>query len=471
MNAKCMIKILVAISLVFCAKPVAYSQEEYDKTKTIKHVKEQKISLTLEQAIKLALKANRKLIGVGYSLKNRELSINSAESEFELKILPTVHAGVADHIESSGAGISLEKKLPFGARSSLFSSIGRSDDENTGEVGLSLDIPLLRGFGGEINKDPIMSSQFALRTAERSLYITKVSTVLETVTAVYNIIKQEALVKLFETATAQLDKHVKTARIKESVGLATPMDIFRAEIRIKDSENSLNLARESLRDAKDRLKLILSIPLEKTINVSAPLEYVATDINLNNAIAIAHNNRIELKQAEDVIKETIRRSAIAKNNLLPDLNLVMHYERYGSSDDFSRSMHLNEDRWGIRFVSATDFARTAENIAYKQSLTNIKAVCLNLEIKKDEIEREVRRQLESLRKAKDRVVIKKEQIRQAEGKLSLSKIKFNYDMASNFDVIEAETELARARSNLIAEQTEYIVGKYRVRATLGTLID
>jgi outer membrane protein TolC len=43
-------------------------------------------------------------------------------------------------------------------------------------------------------------------------------------------------------------------------------------------------------------------------------------------------------------------------------------------------------------------------------------------------------------------------------------------MANNFDLIEAETELQEARTNLLAAKIEYIVGTYRLRAALGTLI-
>jgi outer membrane protein TolC len=44
-------------------------------------------------------------------------------------------------------------------------------------------------------------------------------------------------------------------------------------------------------------------------------------------------------------------------------------------------------------------------------------------------------------------------------------------MANNFDVIEAESELQEARLNLLAAQIESIVGMYRLRAAIGTLID
>jgi len=43
-------------------------------------------------------------------------------------------------------------------------------------------------------------------------------------------------------------------------------------------------------------------------------------------------------------------------------------------------------------------------------------------------------------------------------------------MADNFDVIESESELENAKVNLLSAGTEYIVGTYKLRSVLGTLI-
>ena len=71
----------------------------------------------------------------------------------------------------------------------------------------------------------------------------------------------------------------------------------------------------------------------------------------------------------------------------------------------------------------------------------------------------------------DRIRIRKEQIDQAEGRLALAKVQFRHGKTDNFDVIEAETEYQRAKANMLAVETDYIVGAFRMRAYLGTLIE
>ncbi len=431
----------------------------------------QAIHLTLEEAISLALRANRTLCRSTAGLESQRLSLSSVRSAFDLKIRPSGTAGYADDGETFGAGVSLEKTFDIGIRASLGPEFEKSESLYSGKIGLSLNIPLLRGFGRKATADPVARSEFALRTAERSLYQTQNNVLLDTVAAVYEIIRQKQLLRIFETQVRGLKAHAKTAAVKEKVGLATPLDVYRAEIRLKDVEDSLTLAWESLRNGEDRLKLILAMTMERPIDVSAPLEFETIRISLEKAVKIALDHRVEMEQTEDEIREARRRSDVAKQNILPQLDLVFGYDRHAFSEHFGGSMGFDEDRWSIRLVSNTDLARTSEKTAFRQSLITIRTARLNLKATQAGIQREVRRQLSSLSKSEERIRIREAQIRQAKGKLALAKIKFNHAMADNSDIIEAETELQNAEVSLLSVNIEYIVGTYRLRAVLGTLFE
>ena len=65
------------------------------------------------------------------------------------------------------------------------------------------------------------------------------------------------------------------------------------------------------------MKLVLAMPLEIPIDVSAPLDTEPVTIDLDDAIEIALENRVELKRAEDEMQEAKRRSRVAKHNFCP----------------------------------------------------------------------------------------------------------------------------------------------------------
>ena len=246
--------------------------------------------------------------------------------------------------------------------------------------------------------------------------------------------------------------------------------VYRAKISIKEAEDNLIRTQKSLADAKDRLKLILAIDLSMDVQVTAPVEYEQVILKQEQALEIALANRVELRQAKDSMDEAIRKSKIAKHSLWPDFNLIMDYERAGTAEDFSQSTDFEENIWSVSLTGGSSWPKTAEKAAFNQSLISIKTERLRLELKRDEIQREVRGQLEVLKKAENSIKIRQEQIKTAEGKLALAKVKFRHAMADNFDVIESETELENAKVNLLSARTEYIVGTYKIRSVLGTLI-
>ncbi|MEE8554053.1 MAG: TolC family protein, partial [Desulfobacterales bacterium] len=149
---------------------------------------------------------------------------------------------------------------------------------------------------------------------------------------------------------------------------------------------------------------------------------------------------------------------------------ILDYERAGTSEDFNQSTDFEENIWSVSLTGSSSWPKTAEKAAFSQSLIRVKTERLKLELKRDEIQREVRGQFELLKKTENSIKIRQEQIKTAEGKLALAKVKFRHAMADNFDVIESETELENAKVNLLSAGTEYIVGTYKMRSVLGTLI-
>jgi outer membrane protein len=466
--------ILIALSTVTDASLSADTKTETIPAET---GVENRIPITLDQAINIALGANRGIIFSANTVANSELSLEAAESEFGVKFVPTVGTSVSDtgsasdtesNVNVNGA---VEKKFTFGPRGSIGPRVVRFDSgEYTTGIGVSLNIPLFKGFGREYNLNRVDTSSHSLRNSRHSHYLQRDRTVVDTVSAVYDIVQQKHLDKLYRTQIEMYQGHEKTATIKEKAGLASSIDVYRAKISIKDAEDNLSRTQKSLADAKDRLKLILAVPLSMDIKVTAPIEYEPVTLKQEQAFEIALANRVELRQAKDSMDEAIRKSKIAKHSLWPDFNLIMDYQRVGTAEDFSQSTDFEENIWSVSLTGGSSWPRTAEKAAFSQSLIIVKTERLKLELKRDEIQREVRGQLEVLKEAQNSIKIRQEQIKTAEGKLALAKIKFRHAMADNFDVIESESELENAKVNLLSARTEYIVGTYKMRSVLGTLI-
>jgi len=431
--------------------------------------------MQLEDLLQRALQANRTLQENALLVESSRYSRQSAESDFALKFQPSANFGISGSNTTSeqtrGISGKISRKNSLGIEASVTPSISYREDSGTVTgLGARLSIPLFRGFGREYNYDALYAADFSLATATRNMYLSEVEIVLETVGLVYEVLRQQELVKLFSFQKQRFEGHVHRARIMEATGLSSPIDTYRARIRLSDVREQLTIAREKYRSSLDRLKVLLAYPVESTLTPQAPLSYSPTRISEAKAIGIALENRIELEQSEADFLEAERKSKVAKRGLLPDINLVGTYRKSAFSDDFTGFDPDSDEFWSLGLTSSTDFSRSREKAAYQQSLLEKRRRQLQKQSRKDEIISEVKSRLDALKQEEQRIALREDQIIQARGKMRLAEIKFAHGMGDNFDLVESETEFLRAKTNLLSEKIGYIVGQYRLRAALGTLL-
>lgn len=432
--------------------------------------------MNLDQILQRVLQANRSIQQNILRVQTNQYALRSAESDFDWKVQPVANLGLSRSEDSTeqatGVSSEIRKKNSLGIEASLAPSIAYVKDSGSSSgVGVSLSVPLLRGFGREYNYDAVRAADFALATSTRNVYLTEVDTVLETVTLVYEILRQQELVNLYSSQDKRLQGHVATAQLMETTGLSSPIDTYRAQIRLKDVQEQLTVAQQQYSASLDRLKVLLAFPMKTRLVVAAPLSYKPTRIKEEEAEKIALKNRMEIVQAAADLSEASRKSRVAKKNLLPNLKLVATYRKNTFLDGLDSSELYYGDYWSVGLTSDTDFARTVEKSSFQQSLLQVRRVKLQQQDRRDTILAEVKARLTALEQEEHRIQLRREQIVQARGKMRLADIKFSHGMADNFDLIESETELQRAKSNLLSEKTSYIVGQYRLRAVLGTLLE
>lgn len=398
----------------------------------------------------------------------------SAGSDYELRIVPGASAGASggdgDASGRVGFGLGLKKKTSIGTALSVDPATRREDGTYRTGVDATLQQPLLRGRGEEPTLSPLRGAEYSVRTSRRSLYQLETDTVVRTVGAVYRVVEQRELVRVTEESVQRLRGHAEAAKARERAGLSDPMDAYRAGIQLAQAEDSLTTVRESLQDALDALKIILALPLAEAVDVEAPVSYQQTGPTEEEAAAAAGANRVELLQADDAVREAERLARLARNRLLPELNLVLSYSRYAEGETFGDGASFDKDSWSASLKSSTPLGRTAESAAYEQQLLAVASAVRAREQKRDAIVRQVRSEQRALQRALQRIDIQKERTRQAEGQLELAKLKQRHGMANNFDIIDAESSLRQAQGAHLGAVTDYIAGTWRLRGAMGTLL-
>lgn len=431
--------------------------------------------LGLADVMQRVRSGNRFLLQNELVIQGNRYARSTAEEAFDWKIQPVANLGFSKNTDSSArsTGVSgmISKKSSLGIATTLSPSVAYVEGGGVSSgVGLSLSVPLFRGFGKAYNYDTLYSADYALESSRRELSLAEVLKVLEAIRLSYEVVRQQSLKTMYRDQARRLQRHVVTIQLMERTGLGNQIDTYRVKIRQKDVQNQLAVARLAFKVALDRLKVLLALPSATVIRIEIPLTYEETKIGLVEAQEIASRHRLEREQSRSDLLEARRKSGVARERISPVLNLVASYRKNSFLEGLEGTQSFAGDYWSIGLRSDTDVARSSERAAYRQSLVTVRRRELQVENQDDLITIEVKKRLDALEKEAASIALRREQIVQARGKMRLAEIKFTHGMGNNFDFIEADGELLQARANLLRATVNYIVGQYQLRAGLGTLL-
>ncbi len=457
--------------LIFlCLVVPAWGQEECREVN-------ERLVLNLEAALSRALNYNRQLIGTTENITNSQYQIQIADAAFDLGISPNseagYHGGSNDVGFDIGGGVNLSKQFKEGFSVSFAPKFIKSQNHYASNFNVMFKMPLLRGFGKDYQLAGIRGAEFAMRSARRNLYVAQIQLIIKTITALYDVIKAKKAVELSDESHQRISTYYQAAKLKEKIGLSDALDVYRAEIELRQAQDTLTGAQERLQELEDALRDILALPMDTEFDVEVHLTYRQNNIEIDKAVDLALKNRTEIDQGIDVWRESYRLAALAKKDLLPELNLEFNYNSHGKHEFLTRSFRSrNRDgSFNIGFTTSTDFDPLGDQIAYDQSMTAINNAARDLEQTKANLTLEVKKTVRQLERSNKRILLQEEQIHSTQGELHLAKLKFDRGMANNFDVIQAEKNFRNAEQTYWTALIDHIIGEYQLLAAIGLLID
>ena len=433
------------------------------------------IVLDLASALEIALTYNQTLQEADENLRKAQIGVMLAESEFHIKISPRgdigyTGGGRAGYGGTIGGGVDIKKRFAYGTVLTISPAIIKASHEYQSLIQASLTQPLFRGFGREYTLSPVYSSMYGWRTAQRMQYLAEVNLMMQVILSVYDVVREENLVRIDEESATRLRSFKDATKAKESIGLSDALDVFRAESELNLAQEALNGSLDRYQMAKEKLTEILGLEPNQEFTIKASLEYHENTLPFDNAVEIALSQRIELDQAQDQNENASRLTFIAKENIRPELNLVLDYTSSARDEVFTETWsNKRENKWGIGFTTSTSLDRTREIAAYEESLIGEAAAKRAYLISQNNIILDIKKIYRQLSRAKEKIELQNKQVKTAEGELRLAKVKFDRGLANNFDLIQAEKRHRQAQGTYISAVIDYKVGEFKLLHALGRL--
>jgi outer membrane protein TolC len=263
----------------------------------------------------------------------------------------------------------------------------------------------------------------------------------------------------------------EASEARMAVGLASKLDVFRAELQASQTEDALVQAQASLDESKENFRLLLGLP------AGAPVEPAASTLDeaevelapVEEMVATAFRHRPELEEARDQIDDARRTASLAKQNLLPQLDLTVAVSRLGFGPSFGDSLDTGDTQLNVFLSTSYPLERSADRANRAISELEVDAQRRALQQREQDVEAEVRSAVRNIERIRKSVELQKKSVEFSEQQLRLASLRYQRGLASNFDVVEAEGSLVTARSALVGLLTDLQVARVQLLRVLGTL--
>jgi outer membrane protein TolC len=308
------------------------------------------VSLTLEDSIVKALKNN---LNVAAEVINPELA-SASVSRAKQYFMPTFQVDLTGNrmeqlstwslqntgtyiTKSTGSTAGISQQIPFGGQftaslsydyqknNQLFQSYNPS---YTSRLNLALTQPLLRNFGWTVSRREIVVAQNNLEVSRNQFKTVLINMVYSVEAAYWNLVYSiENLKTLDQALQSGRDLLAKTKKEVE-VGQNAPIEVLNAEATVARREADILQAEAMVKRSQDQLRTLLNLdadPLAKgaSIRPADTPTFKPYTISLDEALAQALARRPDLEAAKTSIDTKRINFRIAKNQLLPQLDLQL----------------------------------------------------------------------------------------------------------------------------------------------------
>lgn len=290
--------------------------------------------------------------------------------------------------------------------------------------------------------------------------------------AFWNFYNSEKVVELIKEQLVSAEKHLADTKNFLDNGLATMNDVLKLEVQNSNIELKLIEAENNRDLARINFNRIIGFDLNAETQISVDsINPAPENFEVQNLIVEAKNNRKEIRSLENKVLASDESISAANAGWFPSIYLFgnLYYNKPNqrimpAKDEFKDTwdvgVSLNWDLWNWGYTSAQSTQATELKLQAETSLAQLK----------DVIETEVIKEFLNYNKALKKVEVANKSVEQASENYRLTVDKYDQQLASSSDLIDAQAYLLEAETNLTSSLVSFQISKAKLNNAVGRKI-
>jgi outer membrane protein len=412
-------------------------------------------SLTLRDAIGIALEAN---LGVKQAVAEVRAA-EAARKQRATEFLPTLSSTYSylyrdqETVQSIGG--------PGGAAGDFV--INPQDEYN---FVTSFKQPIFTGFA-LINQYKI--ADLGLDVAEISAKLKRQDVILDTQNAYYRILKTQKLVEVAEQTVVQITAQKEVSENFYQVGMSPLNALLQSQVQLANAKQALITALNNLEIAKAQFNTVLRRSVNSPVAVVDILDFAPFDKSIDYCLDAARSNRLELQVADLNIDLAKRQVDLTERDFYPRINLQGNYARRGEDWDVSGGEGISDSAfWNIQATATWEFWQWGRTVyGRKEKLSRLSQAKFSKADTQDKIELEVKQAFLRIQESEKNILTVEKAIEQAKENLRITEEQYKEQVATQTDVLVAQTLLTETMTNYYNALYDFKIAKAVLNRAIG----
>ncbi len=421
---------------------------------TAGRAQEEKITLTLENSISLALSQNP------YYLASQE-RVDAASSrvrEAAAQFFPSLNAQALQNLDEKVFVLEFPSFIPGGKPQRV-----AIDFTKTYQFSLNFSLPLFTG--GRLSSG-YRSAKYNLMSSEEAVRQTSQETVFNVKRGFNNYLLAKELVKVTEEALDLAEKLLQNVRNMAEVGMASRLDLLRAEVRVDNLKPPVIRAKNSVALAEISLKTLLGLDVSQPVEIVGEMTYDPVEVNLEECEAKALANRPELNQLDYQKKMATEMARIARADYFPTIAISGNYNYWANFLNFKRDNWQNFYSFNLVLnIPIFNGLSTPARVAESKAL--IREIEFNHKGLINTIKFEVQSAFLNINEAKESLLSQEKNIDAARESVRVAELNYAEGLVTILDVGSAQVALSEAQINYLRALYDYVISLAQLEKAMG----
>ncbi len=418
----------------------------------------EKIVLTLEESLRLALERNPFYLASQEKIAEAEASVREAAARF----FPTLNAQGTHTLDEKLFTLEFPSFVPGQPPQRV--SVDFTRDY---QMGFSFSLPLFTG--GKLVSG-FKQAEYNRLATEEAVRQSRQETIYNVKRAFYGYLLAEEFVAVSREAVGLAEKYLENVRHLFEVGLASRFDLLRAEVQVANLKPQLLRAQNQLELAAVNLKTLLGLDLSQEIEVKGELAFKPYELNEKALIEQALLSRPELNQLRYQRQMAGELIKLARSADLPTIAIGGSYNFWGNYLNFKRGNWQSYYSFNLVlslpiFNGFSSSAQVAKSKAMLHSLELTEKGMIEL------VKAEIKQAWLNLQQARETLLSQEKNVAQAQESVRLAELNYNEGLATFLDVSAAQVALTQARTNYSQALFDYVMALAQLEKAVGKNLD